>query len=198
MSNELDVYARVIDGVIIEYPVYGIHIQNRAEPFEWYTKVTFAAKPVVPEYYNLTETPMYNQVTGEVIVVYGTEPKNIAQVLGELAIKGEDPMAPATAPLIGDIPQATVDRVIYLGKEYVQSRLDGFALTKGYDTIGSAVTYADSTDPVFAAEGNRARVLRDQTWRAFYTYVPKVLDGTLPFPISVAEIEAVIPSLTWE
>lgn len=194
----IDVYARVVDGVIIEYPVFEIHILNRAEPFEWYTKVSFGPKPVVPEFYNLTETPTYNQVTGEVIIVYGTEPKNIAQVLGELAIRGETPQDPVTAPLIGDIPQATIERVIYLGKGYVQARLDQFALTKGYDDIKSAVTYADSTDPVFAAEGARARALRDLTWRAFYTYVPKVLDGSVSFPISIAEIEAVIPPLTWE
>lgn len=78
-----------------------------------------------------------------------------------------------------------------------QQRLDTFARTRNYDNILSAATYATSTIPKFAAEGQRAVDLRDQTWATLYQILADVQAGTRPMPTSFADIEPDLPELTW-
>lgn len=78
-----------------------------------------------------------------------------------------------------------------------QRRLDEFAQAKGYDSILSACTYAGSAIPKFAAEGQCAATIRDGTWAALYTLLAEVQEGTRTMPTSLAEVEALLPALTW-
>jgi len=79
-----------------------------------------------------------------------------------------------------------------------QARLDTWAQSRGYDGILSACTYATSQAPRFQAEGQRCVDLRDQTWARLYEILAEVEAGTRPVPMSLAEIEADLPALTWE
>lgn len=78
-----------------------------------------------------------------------------------------------------------------------QSRLDTFAKTRGYDGILSATTYAASTVPQFAAEGQYAVVARDLTWAALYAMLAEVQAGTRPIPDAFSDIEGELPALVW-
>lgn len=79
----------------------------------------------------------------------------------------------------------------------VQARLDDWAKTRNYDGILSACTYATSTVPKFAAEGQAAVVARDATWNAMYALLEDVQDGTHPMPTGYADVEPIMPSLEW-
>lgn len=79
----------------------------------------------------------------------------------------------------------------------IQQRLDDFARTRNYDGILSACTYATSTVPKFAAEGQACVDLRDATWSAAYAILAEVQAGTRPMPASLADIEADLPALGW-
>lgn len=79
----------------------------------------------------------------------------------------------------------------------VQSILDTFARSKGYDNIVSAASYAASTVPQFAAEAARAVLMRDNMWAACYAIMEAVKAGTRPLP-TVEEVIAELPALTWE
>lgn len=79
----------------------------------------------------------------------------------------------------------------------IQERLDDFARTRNYDGILSACTYATSTVPKFAAEGQTAVNLRDATWSAAYAILAEVQAGARPMPASLADIEADLPALGW-
>lgn len=79
-----------------------------------------------------------------------------------------------------------------------QSRLDAFAQTKNYDGILSAISYATSDNPDFAAEGQRAATLRDSTWATLYQMLAEVQTGARPIPAGFEDIEAELPELTWE
>ncbi len=79
----------------------------------------------------------------------------------------------------------------------VQARLDAFAQTRNYDGILSAATYASSTVPKFAAEGQCAVNGRDSTWATLYTLMAEVEAGTRPMPTSYADIEPLLPVLVW-
>lgn len=79
----------------------------------------------------------------------------------------------------------------------VQVRLDAFAQTRNYDGILSAATYASSTVPKFAAEGQCAVNARDNTWATLYTVMAEVEAGTRPMPGSYADVEPLLPALVW-
>lgn len=78
-------------------------------------------------------------------------------------------------------------------KAAVQLRLDEFALAKDYNDIGSAVSYANSTNPQFAAEGQRAVLLRDETWAAALGMLPAVRSGALTVEAALGQL----PALVW-
>lgn len=78
-----------------------------------------------------------------------------------------------------------------------QARLDAFAHTRNYDGILSACTYATSSVPRFAADGQTAVDLRDATWATLYTLMGEVQAGTRPMPGTADEVLALLPELTW-
>lgn len=78
-----------------------------------------------------------------------------------------------------------------------QQRLDDFARTRNYDGILSACTYATSTVPKFAAEGQYAVEVRDATWAKLYAMLAEVEAGTRLAPTGFADIEAELPQLQW-
>jgi hypothetical protein len=80
---------------------------------------------------------------------------------------------------------------------FTQKRLDDFAKTRNYDGILSACTYATSTVPKFAAEGQYAVNARDNTWATLYTALGEVQAGTRSMPTSFADVEPLLSVLTW-
>jgi hypothetical protein len=78
-----------------------------------------------------------------------------------------------------------------------QKRLDDFARTRHYDNILSACTYATSTIPQFAQEGQYCVQARDMTWAVLYQIMGSVQAGLRAMPTGYADIEADLPALAW-
>ena len=78
-----------------------------------------------------------------------------------------------------------------------QKRLDDFAKTHNYDGILSACTYATSTHPKFASEGQYCVTARDATWSALYVVMAEVEAGTRLMPTGYQDIEPNLPALVW-
>lgn len=79
----------------------------------------------------------------------------------------------------------------------VQRYLDDFARTKTYDGILSACTYATSTVPRFAAEGQYCVQARDACWAAVASIEADVMAGNRPAPSGFEDIRAELPALSW-
>lgn len=79
----------------------------------------------------------------------------------------------------------------------VQRYLDDFAQTKTYDGILSACTYATSSVPKFAAEGQYCVGARDACWAAVASIEADVLAGNRPAPSGFEDIRAELPALSW-
>ena len=77
----------------------------------------------------------------------------------------------------------------------VQQRLDAFAQTRNYDSILSACTYATSTVPKFATEGQYCVNARDSTWAALYAVMADVQAGIISMPSGIDDIS--LPVLEW-
>ncbi len=78
-----------------------------------------------------------------------------------------------------------------------QARLDDFARTRNYDGILSLCTYATSTNPTFAKEGQYGVNMRDATWAKLYEMLAEVEAGIRPVPTGYVDIEAELPVLDW-
>jgi hypothetical protein len=105
--------------------------------------------------------------------------------------EGNEPLPPESAP--PPTPQQIQSQIVAA----TQDRLDAFAQTRNYGGILSACTYATSTNPKFAAEGQYCVETRDATWAKLYEMLDEVLAGTRPMPSGYADIEPELPVLEW-
>lgn len=198
MVDDNEIYCRIVNGQVVEYPVYALHIRNRAHPFSMYTKVVFTTKPPLPDFAFYTEK--LEVVNGIPLVTYGIAYKTLQTVLNELHQSNGAPTLPGEEPTpkpIEEVPPATMGRVVELAKQLVQDRLDNWAKTREYDGVLSAISYQTSTNPTRAEEGAKAVVNRDLSWDAMYAYMDKVMAKELPVPMKESEIVAQLPELTW-
>lgn len=99
-------------------------------------------------------------------------------------------------PVLADPPAPTEAEVVASYTRAVQTRLDKFAQTRGYDSCLSACTYATSTNTKFAAEGQHCVNLRDATWAKCYEIMDAVKAGTRPMP-TLEALFAELPVLEW-
>lgn len=113
------------------------------------------------------------------------------------------------ATIDGDIPFTHEEEIEWDAKEAasaiptiaeytnaVQHQLDAWAQTRNYDGILSLCTYATSSNPRFAVEGQRGVDVRDDTWADCYTIMADVQAGNRP-PPSVEQLLSELPVPTW-
>lgn len=116
----------------------------------------------------------------------GREESRIVETaaLRQYGVAGELPATVARAPaaIAGDYTQA------------VQAHLDRVAQSWGYDSITTAVTYADEPAvKAFADEGKALRAWRSRVWAAARQTLADVKDGGVPLP-TVADFLASLPA----
>lgn len=196
-EKDSDLFARVKNGVIVEYPVYRAFIKNRGDLVSNYTPVVQEEKPTLPKFYKYVETKKV--MPGYVLVSYEAVPLTLQEMLRSL-VKNTPQNVVSTAnvvPRIEDIEADVIMRISVLAGDYAEEKMDAFAKTKGYKDMDRAIGYKDDPDPGFAAEGQRCNELRSLTWKNLNTYFNGILGGTTPVPTTVAEIQAVLPVYTW-
>lgn len=99
-------------------------------------------------------------------------------------------------PMLADPLPPTEAEVVAAMTAAVQRHLDDTAKTRGYDGILSLCTYASSTTPRFAAEGQAGVDWRDGVWSKCYEVLDAVKAGSRPTP-TAAELIAELPTITW-
>lgn len=77
-----------------------------------------------------------------------------------------------------------------------QFRLDSFVQEKGYDNILSAITYSNSTNPMFASDAAIALKARDDTWTKLVEVLSQYEAGTLS-SLDIENIMSQLPILSW-
>lgn len=78
----------------------------------------------------------------------------------------------------------------------VQAHLDSTAQTHNYDGILSACSYAGSSVPKFAAEGQACVLWRDAVWASCYTILDQVQTDQRPAP-TIPELLGSLPVMNW-
>jgi len=77
-----------------------------------------------------------------------------------------------------------------------QKHMDKTAQQRNYDGILSMCTYATSTNPKFAAEGQAGVEWRDDVWALCYKLLDHVGDGSADSP-TAAELIELLPTFSW-
>lgn len=186
-----EVYAKVFEDQVLQYPLTLADINNADEPTASYYYCWFQAKPTFdPVLERLVDEA---RVFGDIVIVnYKVEKKSLEEIF---AIIG---LGDGSGVIISDVTPEMLNAVIILVKDRVQSRLDAFAQERGYDDTKSICTYVNSQIPQYKLEADRAIYLRDLTWSALYGYLSNIESGSIPLPTSWGDIEVILPSLTWE
>lgn len=107
------------------------------------------------------------------------------------ALAGEfGPVAPYVAPEPApeDVQKTLTDAI--------QSHMDTKARELNYDGILSLCTYAASTNPKFAAEGQAGVAWRDACWTKGYEIMAEVQAGTREIP-TVERLLSEMPEFSW-
>lgn len=191
----MKIFARIKDNRIVEYPVYEVHIKNRAHPESLYVECIFDNKPTVPEFHYLTENKRIEN--GKVYVSYNVLPVSLENLLKRLNPEPKPGQQPITVS-IDDLQPEFVNRIIYLIKQGVQNKLEAFAKEKQFDSLESLISYKDSTNPEWAQQAAIAILKRDQTWLAYIKYFDDVTNKVLPVPKTENDIYSKLPDLTWD
>jgi hypothetical protein len=164
----------------------------------YYHRVVDAGAPTPDEFGTVDQT-LEVHPDNTVHVVYTKRPLTLSEILRTFKVQNiEDPMASVEAKPISEIDPATIQHVYSLAGDYISVKLDEFARTKQYNDFIHLTGYRYSAIPSFAAEAMRGYTLRDQIWANLLVYFTEVTSGAVPVPTSIADIDAVIPNLTWD
>lgn len=93
--------------------------------------------------------------------------------------------------------QAYFDGKKSLFESWIQTRLDSFAQTRGYDNVYTCVSYENDNNTTFANEAAYMKQARSDTWVAAATILQEVQNGTRAMPSSPSDIETDLPALAW-
>lgn len=187
------IFALVDDTGIVLFPLTEADIYSRNQPNENYYPCFRNVTPEYnPFYQYLIDKPVI--VGNYVIVNYEIATIPIEHLFNEL-IALRDSVGPEFN--ITHVPMTLLASFDAAVTYKVTEMLNTWARTRRYDDIGSLVDYRDDPVEKFRNEGLRGQYIRSTTWFQLTNYLAGIVAGTIPMPMSWAEIEAVLPPINW-
>lgn len=192
MSDKL--FARIIDGVIVETDVREYQIVNRGHPLSLYTETKETLKPFCAVHQRLEQEWVIDG--DKVAIKYTVVDMGIQELLN--IVNG-----PLTSPEqetvnIEAVDKRMVDAIVAQTKIYAQDALDKFAQSRLYDNMNSLTSYATSKNDSRRKEAQRGVDLKDAVWDYLIDLESRILSGAVGVPKRADEILSQIPQLTWE
>lgn len=200
-ANKVQTYARVINGKIIEWPVYKEYIERRGDPMSFYTPVIDNGEPAHSPFEATTSQVVF--LGTQLVEQYSVFPLPLEMLLmkawgavnpSDLNGFNDTSLPP---PDISKIDPSLATAIQTSVQTRVQEMLDNFAAKKGYSSITSLCGYTTSAIPNFAEEGKIGMAVRDQTWASLYTYLAQVSSGAAPFIKNFQEVAKILPVMSW-
>lgn len=187
------VYARVVDGKIVETDIMGYQIINRGHPFEMYHEAVEGIKPFTTSYQRLNKNWVI--VGNTVEIQYTAVDMGIQELLNLVNASVTDPQETVN---IETIDKDLIRAVIHQAQVYAQEQLDKFAQSALYDNMLSLASYATSKNEKRRKEAQRGIDLRDAYWDYLISLEERILTGQVGVPKNQEQILSQLPALTWE
>lgn len=165
-----------------------------------YTEIVAGPFSVYSEYSKkITGHSNPEVLTIEELYLFRLVPETIQEITDHHSYKHGAPYIDAGTVIVPSI-QLTQEEMLANVKEhmtnFLQNLLDEKAKERNYDGILSLCSYATSSDPIFAAEGQAGVVWRDAVWRAGYNIMADVLAGTRQIPTE-EQLITELPTIQW-
>jgi len=177
-------YVKVENGQIAQYP-YTIGNLRKDNPRTSFPKVIFEETLAEFDVYPVTEAS----------VSYDPATQIIAPNAQPSLVDGKWVLGFSIIELTPEQIEAKAQEKLQPYKNAVQRLLDSTAIAKGYDSILSMCTYANSTNASWAAEGQAAVNWRDACWNESLVQMGNYLaTGNKP---SMEDFLAAMPTPVW-
>ena len=142
-----DVYARVIDGKVTEYPVIHHQIALRRHPVSFYHPCKFGAIPTVPNFHFIVEVlEVRNQY---IKVSYDIKPIPLGTLLSRI----NDDTDPKSAIAL---------RIRFLIISYMKKQLDKYAVELGFPTMQVGCNFKNKYDKESIFQSRKCQKVNDQ------------------------------------
>ena len=146
---------------------------------------------------SVTPTMTETEINTAVVAAAPIDKWTMSQSSAVQSLIGAESTGTATAPAPFVPPTPTAEQIAAMITAQAQQRLDEFAQTRRYASIGSLASYAGDADAQLNQEGTYGAMVRSQTWRAMRDFEAEVLAGTKPMPTSIDDVLPVLPVLAW-
>lgn len=191
-----ELFARVHNDEVVEYPISRMQIINSGEQVSYFFPVKFDRKPkTIPAYHFAKEVLEIKE--DYVQASYVITPIGLDQLLIRLYHPGGVLNVAYETVTAASVEPALYAALIESIKLEVQAQLDAFAQERGYDGIVSCITYRDAANNQFRNDANRCITVRDNTWATLYAYLAEVQAGTKPVPKNRNDFMSLLPATTW-
>ncbi len=180
-----DIYGKVDNGIVIEFPVTVDIILNRGHSVHDYTPVTFVTAP----YYDTTRQKLTRGVSvrnGRIYVEFTLTSLSLNEVLQSFKTD-------AGVKAISEIDTGLIEYVRSLLSNHVEVCLDRLCNLRDYSSLNNALArYRNSTIEAFKKESDYLQLCLDNAWKAMGAYQTSLLTGKIPLPTSIDEVDAVV------
>lgn len=180
-----DIYGKVTNGVIVEFPVTVDIILNRGHNVNDYCLAVFSTEPN----YNRACQKLQRKIVtrqGKIYVEFEIQPRSLSEVLSSFKTKDG----------VVDIKDVEFSLIVYtksLLTNHAEESLDRLCNLRGYSSLNNALArYRDSSIEAFKKESDYLQACLDNAWKVLIAYQAEMMAGKAPLPTSIEDLDAVL------
>lgn len=183
-AQQEDLYGKVENGVIVEFPVTVSVIKARGHSLFNYNPVKFNYKPGYDDGIGKLATNLSIK-DGHIVVDYSVTPLTLAEVLASFRINE------TTVKQYADIPMSVNAYTQSLLKNLVETKINQLANQRDFDSFDSAISrYSNSSDPKLKKEAAYLNQVLTEAWRSLATLNANLKSNAVALPPTVEAVEA--------
>ena len=190
------IYARVVKGEIVEYPLTLQQIQARGARMRDFSLVTFEDEPPLEPFKKIVEK---FKLTGETpVVYYELEPFDFQEILTELWKFSISRTKKRGGHFYKFTSKEAADHLFYLIAEELEKRLQRFSEEKSYKNIDVLCSYINDPFERFSEEGRKGLEARSEAWKFMVEFQENLEANKIQIPKTKEELFDLIPTFSWE
>ncbi len=190
------IYARVVKGEIVEYPLTSQQIKARGAPMRDFSTVTFEDEPPPEPFKKIVEKI---KLMGETpVVYYELEPFDFQETLTQLWKFSISRTKKRGGHFYKFTSKEAANHLFYLITEELEKRLQTFSDEKSYKSIDVLCSYINDPFERFSEEGQKGLNARSEAWKFLVEFRENIETNKVQIPKTKEELFDLIPTFSWE